>query len=168
MKTSFYIRLLLLFAAVACTSFVQAQTDDTPGKPRPAIYDESADGSEQIAAALVEAKSENKRVLLQFGANWCPWCYLLHDLFAEDPAISKVLTTDYVVVLIDVNQGHNKVVDEVYGNPTRLGLPVLVVLDSEGRQLTTQNTGDLEKGNAHDPAKVLAFLKKWASKSGHD
>jgi hypothetical protein len=51
----------------------------------------------------------------------------------------------------------------VYGNPTRLGLPVLVVLDADGRQLTTQSTGDLEKGNAHDPAKVLAFLKKWAS-----
>lgn len=155
--------LLLLFTVAACTSYFQAQAADAPGNARPAIYDESADGSEQIAAALVEAKSENKRVLLQFGANWCPWCHLLHDLFAKDPAINEILTIDYVVVLIDVNQGHNTVVDEVYGNPTNLGLPVLVVLDADGRQLTTQNTGDLEKGNAHDPAKVLAFLKKWAS-----
>lgn len=163
MKSNGSIFTLLLVAVAAMTAWNQAYGSEPSGNARPAIYDESADGSEQIASALIEAKSENKRVLLQFGANWCPWCYLLHDLFAEDPAISEVLTTDYVVVLIDVNQGHNKVVDEVYGNPTHQGLPVLVILDSEGRQLTTQNTGDLEKGNAHDPAKVLAFLKKWAS-----
>lgn len=89
---------------------------------------------------------------------------MLHDFFEDDPAVNNILTADYLVVLIDVNQGHNKVVDEVYGNPTRLGLPVLVILDSEGRQLTTQNTGDLEEGQGHDPTKVLAFLKKWAPK----
>ena len=163
MKIYSTIQILVLVAYAACVPLHPVQAADAPNGSRPAIYDESADGSEQIAAALAEAKSGNKRVLLQFGANWCPWCHLLHDLFAEDPAISEVLTTDYVVVLIDVNQGHNTLVDEVYGNPTNLGLPVLVILDADGRQLTTQNTGDLEKGNAHDPAKVLAFLKKWAS-----
>ena len=45
----------------------------------------------------------------------------------------------------------------------RHGLPVLVVLDAAGRPLTTQDTGALEDGKtAHDPAKVLAFLRRWA------
>jgi hypothetical protein len=48
-----------------------------------------------------------------------------------------------------------------YGNPTKHGLPVLVVLDSDGKQLTTQDTGQLEQGDHHDPAKVIAFLSKW-------
>ena len=55
---------------------------DAPSKTaRPAIYDEKADGAKQIADALVVAKKENKRVLLQFGANWCGWCHRLHGLF---------------------------------------------------------------------------------------
>ena len=37
---------------------------------RPKLYDTSADGKEQIAAALKTAKAEDKRVLLKFGANW--------------------------------------------------------------------------------------------------
>jgi hypothetical protein len=44
----------------------------------------------------------------------------------------------------------------------RFGLPVLVVLDAAGKALTTQDTGKLEEGDHHDPAKVLAFLNQWA------
>ncbi|HUR59036.1 MAG TPA: thioredoxin family protein [Opitutaceae bacterium] len=129
---------------------------------RPNIYNESLDGSRQVADALVTAKRENKRVLLQFGANWCGWCHLLHELFEQDRAIREKLKADYVVVLIDVNQGHNKDVDEKYGRPTRHGLPVIVILDADGKPLTTQDTAKLEAGPKHDPAKVMAFLQAWA------
>ena len=71
--------------------------------------------------------------------------------------------------MIDVNQRHgtarNAAVNEKYGNPLKEGLPVLVVLDADGHRLVTQETGALEQGGgveAHDPAKVLAFLEKWA------
>jgi hypothetical protein len=43
-------------------------------------------------------------------------------------------------------------------------LPVIVILDADGRQLTTQDTGELEEGDHHNPDKVLAFPKKWAPK----
>src|SRR3954469_3660648 len=49
-----------------------------------AIYDESADARKNIASALAKAKRENQRVLIQWGANWCGWCHMLHDLFASD------------------------------------------------------------------------------------
>jgi len=137
---------------------------EVPQTPRPKIYDESLDGSKQIADALTTAKKKNQRVLLQFGANWCNWCHLLHKLFATDKAIMERLKADYVVVLIDVNQAHNKDIDTKYGNPTRFGLPVLVILDADGKQLTTKNTAELEQGRQHDPDKVLAFLKQWAPK----
>ena len=74
------------FAASLCAP---AKAADTATKAsRPAIYDESADGAKQIADALVVAKKENKRVLLQFGANWCGWCHKLHKLFESDTAIA--------------------------------------------------------------------------------
>jgi len=128
------------------------------------LYDEKADGAKQIADALAVAKKENKRVLLQFGANWCGWCHKMHKLFQSDADIAAKLKEAYVVVLIDVNKGHNGDINEKYGNPTRFGLPVIVILDATGKALTTQDTAKLEEGDHHDPKKVLAFLSEWAGK----
>ena len=43
---------------------------------------------------------------------------------------------------------------------------MIVVLDGTGRKLTTQDTGELEEGARHSPAKILAFLAQWAPKGG--
>lgn len=128
---------------------------------RPNIYDESLDGTRQIAEALINAKKENKRILLQFGANWCGWCHKLHELFNADKGISDQLKVGYIVLLVDVNKGHNENVDTRYGNPTRFGLPVIVILDSDGKILTTKDSGELEEGDHHSSQKVSAFLKEW-------
>lgn len=132
----------------------------------PDIYDPKADGSVQIDAALRQAKAENKRVLLKFGANWCSWCRALNALMHENAEVKAALARDYVVVLVDVNTRNgvkrNDGVNAKYGNPIQHGLPVLVVLDANDRPLVTQETGILEEGKGHDPAKVLAFLAQWA------
>jgi thiol:disulfide interchange protein len=133
--------------------------------PRPAPYDTTLDGAKQIDAAVATARKEGKRILLQFGANWCVWCVRLHTLFESDKRIAARLKESYVVVPIDVNQGHNADVNERYGKPTRFGLPAIVVLDSSGKALVTQDTEQLEEGDRHSPAKVLAFLDKWAPNS---
>jgi thiol:disulfide interchange protein len=133
-----------------------------PKATRPVIYDENADAAKQIAEALAVAKKENKRVVLQFGANWCGWCHKLHKLFQTDADIAAKLKEAYIVVLVDVNKGHNGDVDKKYGNPTRFGLPAIVILDADGKALVTQDTGKLEEGDHHDPKKVLAFLNQWA------
>jgi len=51
---------------------------------------------------LAVAKKENKRVLLQFGANWCGWCNKLHRLFESDPQIAAKLKQACVVALVDM------------------------------------------------------------------
>ncbi len=156
----------LAIVTLAGFSNVSLFAADVSSKPdRPVLYDETADGGKQIADALVVAGREDKRVLLQFGANWCGWCHRLHALFQTDASIAAKLKEAYVVVLIDVNQGHNADIDRKYGRPTQHGLPVIVILDSDGRPLTTQDTGKLEEGDHHDPAKVLAFLNRSAGKT---
>src|SRR5436190_14854192 len=79
--------------------------------PKKDIYDEKADAKKQIVEAVAIARKENKCVLLQFGANWCGWCHQLHRLFETDRKISEKLKSDYVVVLVDVNEGHNSAID---------------------------------------------------------
>ena len=164
MKNRFFCTLSIFLLCAAAILSHQACADDAIKTARTKIYDESLDGSKQIADALKVAKKENKRVLLQFGANWCGWCHLLHNLFKSNEDISKRLKADYVVVLIDVNEKHNEEIDKKYRFPTRLGLPAIVILDSDGKELTTKDTEKLEEGNKHDPEKVLDFLKEWSPK----
>lgn len=166
MNRRFLLSCMALVAGTLPASIAGADDSkpDAKGK-RPDIYDRHANGEQQIAAALAEAKRDHKRVLLQFGANWCGWCHKLHGLFESDKEIAHELLYEYVVVHIDVDKvdgkPHNQVVVERYGNPVKHGLPVLVILDEDGKQLATQDTGKLEEGDHHDPAKVLDVLKKW-------
>jgi thioredoxin-related protein len=125
------------------------------------LYNPKAKGAEQIKAALEQAKKENKNVILKFGANWCGWCHKLSDIFKSNAEIAKNIEENFLVVLIDVDKGNNADLVKQYGEPTKHGLPVLVVLDQTGKQLHTQDTGKLEEGNHHDAAKVLAFLNAW-------
>ncbi|MCW0221384.1 MAG: thioredoxin family protein [Prosthecobacter sp.] len=144
----------LLFALLLHGEPLAAQSNPQ----RSVLYDEKADGSKLIEESLAIAKKENKKVMLQFGANWCSWCHRLHHLFQTDVAIHEKLVSDYVVVHLDVNDGHNQDLNLRYGQPTRLGLPAIVVLDSEGQPLMTQDTAELEEDDHYDRNKVLAFL----------
>jgi thiol:disulfide interchange protein len=128
------------------------------------LYDVSADGSKQVEQALQMARTQHKRVLLQFGANWCVWCVRLHGLFQSDRRIAARLKDSYVVALIDVSEGHNAAVNERFGKPTRFGLPAIVVLDEKGKALVTLDTETVEEGSGHNATKVLAFLDEWAVK----
>jgi thiol-disulfide isomerase/thioredoxin len=140
------------------------------GKPmRAPLYDERADARQQIAAALAEAGKDGRRVLIQWGGNWCPWCHALHERF-EDASIAEELRDRYELVLVDAGaEGKNIDVAASYGADLQKGgYPYLTVLDSSGKPVANQETGALERKGAdgkssmalgHDPEKVLAFLK---------
>jgi len=132
----------------------------------PDIYDIHADGAQQIDDALVQARAGHKRVLVDFGANWCIWCRRLHATMEGDPGVAAKLRDSFVVVMIDVNRhkgpARNPALIAKYGNPVRFGIPVLIVLDSDGRLLTTEDSGNLEEGDHHSPSKILAFLNQWS------
>lgn len=133
---------------------------------RPPIYDEAADGKEQIAAALARAQKENRRVLIQWGANWCSWCHLLHETFEKSRSVSRTLRYEYDVVLIDIGRWDKHLdLAEKYGADFKsAGVPYLTILDAEGNVLANQETASLEAKiegrDGHDPEKVNAFLQK--------
>jgi thiol:disulfide interchange protein len=164
MKPSF--RLVLSLAALALVPAAGLKADPEYPKMGANIYEVRADASAQIAAAVATATAQKKRVILDFGANWCIWCHRLHATFEGDAGVSKALTDGFIVVMVDVNtrngEKRNAAVNERYGNPIVHGIPVLVVLDSDGKQLTTKDSGELEEGEGHSPTKIKAFLAEWA------
>jgi thiol:disulfide interchange protein len=166
---------LLFVVALPTLALVRAQ-DPAPKpkseakavtKEKAPVYDEKAVGSEQLAAALARAKRENRRVLVQWGANWCHWCILLADLQKKDAKISKELLYEYDVVKIDIGTWdapkHADLAAKYGADLKKGGVPYLTVLDADGKVIANQETGPLETGDAekpaHDPAKVLDFLK---------
>ncbi len=172
-------------AAVSCIvmaagSVVMAQAEAAPAsvqpekkpdaKEKPKVYDESADAKKQIDAALAKAKKNNRRVLVQWGANWCGWCVKMHGLFKADREIAKTLMYEYDVVYVDVGRfdKHMEIAAGYGADLKKSGLPFLTVLDADGKVLANQETGSLEKKAEagkdnpmeHDPKVVLEFLKK--------
>lgn len=154
-----------IFLALAALIAVPLRAAPEYPEMGPDIYDVHADGTAQIASALATASAQHKRVILVFGANWCIWCHRLHNTLETDPVVSRMLGDHFVLVDVDVNRrnGVNRNADVItrYGNPVRLGLPVLVVLDSDGKQLCTKDSGELEEGHGHSPKKIAEFLTLW-------
>ena len=132
-----------------------------PSKPkREPIYVEEGNGKELIAAALKKAQRDHKHVLIEWGGNWCGWCYKLHDVFHNDAAVHPIVHEEFELVLID--SGKNKDLMLEYGGTDRqYSFPHLTVLDEQGAVLTNQETGSLEEGPKHDPQLVSEFLSKW-------
>ena len=134
-----------------------AKTDKAEVK----IYDEKADAKALIETALSSAKRENRRVLIQWGGNWCHWCVLLHKRFQTDPALAKTLRYEYDVVHID---SKNTELMKTYDANPKAGVPFLTVLDADGKVVTNQETDVFETKedgkNGHDPKKLQEFLAK--------
>lgn len=130
------------------------------------IYSETANANSDIAAALVRAKRNNTRVLLQWGANWCGWCKWFHASCKTDSSLARELRYEYEVVLIDVGQfdKHQDLTAKYGVDLNKNGVPFLTVLAADGSVVTNQESSSLEKPadanpKGHDVAKVLAFFK---------
>lgn len=132
------------------------------------IFDPKVSGEKLVADALSLAKRDDKRILLLFGANWCPWCRQLHRALSDDAAVRAQVNQKFILVYIDANTRNDRVrnaaVIAKYGNPIQQhGLPVFVVLDREGNHLTTRETASLAATTEAEVAvRVLRFLKEWA------
>lgn len=119
-------------------------------------FDPSRDAAANLAAGIMKAKSEKKRVLVDFGGNWCDWCHKLDKLFKEGAEIAKMLQRDYVIV--KVNYGPENKNEKVLANfPERKGFPHLFVLDGKGKLLHNQDMGWLETGDHQVAAKVKEY-----------
>jgi len=173
---------LILLIALILASSAGAQAPDAPPAPPSAapqtppkaaseeqatkIYDEQADAKAQIAQALAKAKKDNRRVLVQWGGNWCGWCRLLHGLYKSDKEIARKLLYEYEVVYVDAGKpaGKNIELAESYGADLKKhGFPYLTILDATGKAIANQETSSLEIKDktakpGHDPKLVLAFL----------
>ena len=125
------------------------------------IYPDGARAGQDIAAALAKAAMEKKRVLLDFGGNWCGDCQVL-EIYFHDPANRGLLEQNYVLVPINIGRyDENMDIAAKYGVPVSKGVPALAVLDSSGQLVYSQRNAEFEAMRKMDSASVTAFLLQW-------
>ncbi|MFY9853339.1 MAG: thioredoxin family protein [Terracidiphilus sp.] len=125
------------------------------------IYPDPSQAKADLAAALKTAASTHKRILLDFGGNWCPDCQVL-DIYLHNPANLRILEANFV--LVHVNIGHMDVnldIAERYQVPIEKGVPALAVLSETGRLLYSQKSGQFEAMRRMEVSAVTSFLVQW-------
>lgn len=99
------------------------------------LYDEQADGATLIREAVARARTDNRRILVMWGENYCGFCSELHDLLDwEDPRLRAMVATEYELVKVDLGKQFSNVkhidLARTYGVDIRTsGAPALTIID---------------------------------------
>jgi thiol:disulfide interchange protein len=141
------------------------EASDLSGLPNSAlvdVYDPARNPAEDLKQAIVIARNEHKRIMLELGGDWCIWCKYMDDFYATHTDILQYRAANYVLVKINVSdQNMNEEFLSQY--PAAAGYPHIYILDSDGTFLHSQDTVDLEDGNvSYVPEVFMSFLQKWA------
>jgi thioredoxin 1 len=125
------------------------------------IYPAPERARPDIAAALRTASAQHKRVILDFGGNWCGDCQVL-DMYFHNEQNLPILNANFV--LVHVNVGHfdaNTDIADKYEIPLHKGVPALAVLSGQGKLLYSQKGGEFEAMRSMQPSSVTDFLVQW-------
>lgn len=147
-------------AATVLAAGLMTASAQAPGAiPHAHIYPDVQAARPDIQAALAKARHEHKRVILDFGGDWCGDCQVLNIYFHQSPN-AEILAKHFV--LVDVNIGKmdaNLDIAHQYGVPVQ-GVPALAVLAPSGKVIYSQNKEFADMRNM-DPHSVTEFLNKW-------
>jgi len=123
-------------------------------------FDPARNSFKDLEAAKAEAKQSGRRILLDVGGNWCPWCHKLHAFWAAQKEVKNLRDQGFVFLMVNYSKD-NKNEAFLAQYPKVKGYPCLFVLDADGKLLHVQDSGVLEEGGGYSAEKIGAFLKAW-------
>jgi len=162
------LRTFLFALAISAAGFLAAGNSvraqgrpETPVMAPRHIYSETANPKADIAAGLAKAKREHKRVILDFGGDWCPDCQVL-DIYFRQPENAKLMQKHFVLVHVWIGQMDRNIdLAAKYGVPIFKGVPALAVLAADGTVVYSQQTGQFNSMRHMESKSVTKFLEKW-------
>ena len=166
MKTAKFVALAAVLILVGCKAHTNNTTtttnpETTPPSASRVIYPDPSQAKADLAAALTPAAQTHKRILLDFGGNWCGDCQVL-DLYFHDPANRSILEANFVLVHVNIGKmDTNLELADRYGVPLNKGVPALAVLDEHGKLLYSQKSGEFEAMRRMEASAVTGFLVQW-------
>jgi protein disulfide-isomerase len=140
------------------------RADESAAQASSAAQTSESSWGTELSAALNQARSENKMVLLDFtGSDWCGWCIKFdHDVLSTDKFAGYAKNK---LVLVTLDFPSHKEQDAVLKHANQEikkrfgvnGFPTFVLLDSTGKELGRQ-VGYLRGG----PDAFMAELDRFA------
>jgi thioredoxin len=125
----------------------------------PPPYDPTADAPAVLERAITEAKSEDKYLLLVFGANWCEDCRKLDH--AMQGSSGPLLASRFVIVKIDVgNFNRNLDLAQRYGNPIANGIPAAVLVTPSDQVVYSTKGGELANARRMGEKGIYDFFAR--------
>ncbi|MBV9957416.1 MAG: thioredoxin family protein [Acidobacteria bacterium] len=153
-------------STLAATADARMEKGAAEGKYVPVlVYDPARNASQDVKEAIAEAQRTNRRVLVEVGGEWCPWCHHMDDFFTAHPEMTALRDKNFVMVKVNYSD-ENKNEEILSQYPKVAGYPHIFVLDPSGTLLHSQDTGQLEEGKGYNLDKFKAFLTDWATAPG--
>lgn len=127
----------------------------------PDIYPEPSQAKADLAAAMRSAAVTHRRVIVDFGGNWCPDCHVL-DAYFHDAVNQPILDAHFVIIHVNVGLfDQNIEIADHYKIPVQKGVPALAVLDGRGKLLYSQKVGEFKSMRYMQSRDVTQFLQQW-------
>jgi thioredoxin-like negative regulator of GroEL len=157
--------LALLFLAMAATTSPQSAQAEAAvaGQPEARPFEESADATAQVNAALARAQLNEKRAILVLGANWCHDSRGLAGWFAQ-PRFAAMLEAKYELVYVDVgHKDRNIDIARRFGLKSIKGTPTVLVLSSSGYLLNRQSAPKWRDAASREQDDIFAYFDQFAA-----
>nr|WP_298795007.1 thioredoxin family protein [uncultured Acetobacter sp.] len=186
MRCTAFLRTLLLTTALAapaggaiCIATAQsaAAQSATPSNavPVPQIgsapitavahpYAEPDGAQAAVDAAFAKARKTGRKVLIDFGANWCPDCRVLAGVLTN-PAVSPWVDQTFEVVSVNVDHfNKNMDIAKKFGI-TITAIPVALIITPDGKVLNGDETLALGNARRMSGQAVVDKLAEWVKRS---
>jgi thiol:disulfide interchange protein len=123
--------LILLSAGIILLMTMLSGCDSESKEQTLHPYPDVQNVSQDIKNAL-SPQNKDKRVLLEFGANWCPYCRRLDATLKQDK-IASYVNSHFITIKVNVGKyNQNEDIAKRYDLKVRKGIPVMLVLDHNG------------------------------------
>ena len=165
----------VLVFLILCSAPLLAQ-NSKPSDPQPSVtvpspgyvpvraFNPSRNAAQDIEQAVAEAQRTGKRIILEIGGDWCPWCHALDQFFQGHHDLLELRDDNFIVVPIYYDS-ENKNEQALSKYSKILGIPHMFVLEKDGTLLHSQHVVELETSNSYEAEKIREFLTKWSPHS---
>jgi thiol-disulfide isomerase/thioredoxin len=154
----------LAAARVSAPRVSVASFDQLP-QPLPLPYDAAANAKAQVAAARARALKAHKRLLIDFGGNWCLDCRLLAGTM-DLPSVRPFVARHFEVVTVDIGRfDKNMDIPSHYGVKGRLaGVPAVFIVDPKTDRVVNRGRETaLADARSLTPQALADWLAGWVA-----
>lgn len=153
--------LALLLAGVPALAVEQTpQVSAGQAAPVAHPYDTPEGAHAAVDAAFERARATNKRVLIDFGANWCPDCRMLAGVM-QLTQVQPWIGQNFVPVSVNVDHFNvNMDIARRYGVTVK-AIPTVLLVTPQGRLLNADGTLVLGNARTMSSQAVVDQIAEW-------